>query len=210
MTTISTTITGTMDLDDKSIALASRLGLYEVRTITLTDSDGNTFPAGTYRLAIAFGGRTVALAALTASTSTLSGSLSLSTTQLEALFAVLPNNRIPMTMVVWDATGKVMYGRERVDIWRNEYDAEDPTPVAVQNSVIQGTAAITAGARTVTVDVTGHGVLANASLAASVLVPAGQDNIYVVASTRSATTLTFTLSSTTPATGYTLTWMVAQ
>jgi len=208
MTELSTTITGTIALADKEIALASRIALYEQRTLTLTASDG-TFPTGTYRLQVNFGARVVATAALTAATSTLTGTLNLSTTQMEALFDVLPVNRLACKMLVYDSAGKVLWGRSSVDVWRNEYTTESATPVPARCTFFQGIADITEGASSVTIDLSGESVDAGASIAGVVLVPVGSVNIFIVGTRLSTTAAVFTLSSAVGA-GYKLSWMVAQ
>jgi len=214
MTDISTTLSGTVTLSTKAMAITQKMGLYEQRAITLSTTGGN-FPAGNYKLQVTFGPRTVALAALTASGSDVAGTLNLSTTQLEALFSVLPVDRLACQAVLWDATGKVLWGRSRVDVWRNEYDDAATTPVPVRNSTEQGISTIASGATTVTVAITGTSVLSTASIAGSVEVPSGQGNIFVVGvlptiSGGYITSILFTLSAATPSTGYKLHWMVAQ
>jgi hypothetical protein len=214
MTDVSTSLTGTVAISTKALAITQRMALYEQRAITLSTTGGN-FPSGNYRLQVTFGPRTVALAALTASGADVSGTLNLSTTQMEALFSVLPVDRLACQAVLWDATGKVRWGRSRVDVWRNEYTDETAAPVPVRNSVEQGVADITSGAQTVTVALTGVSVVDTASIAASVIVPSGQNNLFVVSvapvsSGGYITSIVFTLSAATAATGYKLSWMVAQ
>ena len=209
MTDVSTTITGTVDLEKQSLTLTNRVALYEVRTIELSASGGN-FPAGTYKAEIVYGGRTIALSALSVSAGKLTGTLNLNTTQLAALFQVLPVHRVRPVMVVWDDGGKVLWARSSVDVWRNEWSDGDSDPVTVHDSIVRGSADIASGERDVVVVFGAGTVLASASIAASVIVPAGAPNLFVVATQFSTSGATFTLNATPDRAGYKLTWMVAQ
>lgn len=211
MTTLSTAINATASLATKAITITERIGLYEVRSISIVASATSDLPSGNYKLLLTYGGRTVALSALTASGNTLSGTLNLSTTQLEALFAVLPVDRLRVIANVWDATGKVQWARGGTDVWRNEYGEETAAPSAVQNSTEQGVADITNGATSVTVDLSALSITSGASIAGTVLLPSGATvGVSVIGVTFSTTSAVFQLSGAVPATGYKLSWMVVQ
>jgi hypothetical protein len=208
MPDIATAVTGTVGITDKTLTLTQRVALYEQRTITL-DGTGGNFPAGTYKLQLTFGPRTVALAALSVSSGDLTGTLNLSTSQLEAVFDVLPVNRLRCMAVVWDAGGKVLWGRSLVDVYRNEYTDESPTPVTVRNQVLQGVVDITAGATSKTIDLSAYSVSATASVAGTVLIPSGGDNIFVVNVAFTTASVVFGFNGPVSS-GYKLAWMVAQ
>jgi hypothetical protein len=209
MPDIATAITGAVGITDKTLTLTQRVALYEQRAINL-DGTGGDIPAGTYKLQITFGARTVALAALSVSSGNLAGTLNLSTSQLEGVFAVLPVNRIRCMAVLWDSAGKVLWGRSPLDIYRNEYTDEAPTPVTVRCQVIQGSVSLQAGATSATVNLSSYNVLLTASVAGSILKPANGDNMFVTSVQFDGAQIVFGFNGPIPATGYKLTWMVAQ
>jgi hypothetical protein len=211
MSEISTAITATADLATKALAVAQRVALYEVRGITITASATDTMPAGNYQLSLVYSGRTVALSALTATAGTLTGTLSLSTTQLQAVFDMLGVSRLRIPAYLYYSTGAVLWARGGIDVWNNEYDAASTAPVAVRNEVYQGQQDITSGATSVTVSFSSLSVLATASVVGSVLLPSGAtDGVAVVGVTFSTTAAVFELSGAVPSAGYKLAWMVAQ
>jgi hypothetical protein len=210
MTTISTTITGAVTLADKSISLNQRIAVYEHREIELTATGGDV-PAGNYRLMLTYGGRAVATSALSVSSGKLTGTLNLSTTQLEAVFAVLPVNRVAATLMIYDVAGKTLWATGRQDVWRNEYDEADPTPVPVRCHVMQGVVDLDAGATSATISFAGLGVLATASIAATLLIPDGGDTgLAVIGAKMGTDEAVIELSGAVPGEGYKLSWMVAQ
>lgn len=203
-------ITGTVDPITKRIALTTAIAAREERDIEIESSE--TLDAGTYRLVLSFGGRTIAICGLTEADDSLSGTLNLATTQIDALFAILPMAKLRPICAIWNATGTELIGRSTVDLLRNEADTDDDvTPVPVSGHVYTGNEAISNGATYVDVDMSSISPSANASIVGAVILPIGAtEGMTIQGITRNGSTTRFEFQSAAPSTGYVLNWLVAE
>jgi len=202
-------ILGTVTPDTKTLVLESRIAAYEQRDIALAIASAD-FPAGTYKLSLQFGGRTVALSALAEYEGTLAGTLDLATTETASIFRTLPVARVSVRAYLWDESGKVLWASGLVDLYRNDQAAEAVTPAPSASGVASGRVAVTEDERTVSVDLSAYGLGASPAIVASVIVPDGGINLFVVAIVfdSGTQTATITLNTDAPATGYEVAWMV--
>lgn len=203
------TLTLTVDENSKAFSLSDRIALYEERTCNIVTASGNTWPAGSYTVALTYYGQTMALAACSYSSGALSAALSLATTELEKLFSFLRNpKRLQLDLTIWDNTNKTKWATGKVDVWFTEYTTASATPTPVPNTYYNGTTAITNGASEVTVDISSYSLsAAPAQVFPSVKVPSGSDNIFVVGWTATSSAITVQLSSAAPSGSYVLNWL---
>lgn len=209
MPTADATINLTIDEDSKAFTLSDRIALYEQRTMNLVTASGNTWPAGSYTVALTYYGQTMALSACTYNSGALSCALNLSTTELERLFSFLRNvKRIQLDLTIWDNTNKTKWATGKIDVFFTEYSTASATPTPTPSTYYNGSTSITNGASSVIVDISAYSLTAAPSqVFPSVKVASGEDNIFVVAHTSTATAITVQLSSPVASGNYVLNWL---
>lgn len=209
MADATTAVTLTINEDSKAFSLSDRLALYEQITINIVTASGNTWPAGSYTLALTYYGRTMALAACDYSAGALSCAISLATEELEDLFALLRNpKRQQLDLTLWDNSGKKKWATGKVDVWFTEYTTNNVEPVPVTSQFYNGSTSVSSGSSSVSIDISAYSLTAAPSqIFLSVRVPTGQDNLFVVSYSATSTAITVNLNGPTPASGYVVNWL---
>ena len=207
------TATATIQLDGVTkgaIVTGPKFCLYEVRPIAVTLSTGDGVPAGDYDLTCYFGQTCVASAALTASEDglTLSGTMNLSTTEMDQVFTRLPGNRIVFDYHLWDIHGSVLWGTGRLDIWRSHYNPALPTPAPtlVGGMVLSGTESLPTGADHIEVAFIRE-FTSTPSVVVAISKPDNSPNIGATVTAITSEGFRAELTAGTPADGYALTWI---
>ena len=204
------TVTLTINENTKAFSLSDHVSLYEQLVLNIVTASGNTWPAGSYTIALTYYGRTMALAACTYDNGALSCTLNLATEELEDLFALLRNpKRQQLDLTLWDNTAKKKWATGKADVWFCEYTTASATPVPVISNYYSGSTAISSGASSVTVNLSAYSLTAAPSQAfPSVKVPSGQDDVFVVGWTATSTALTVQLSAPVDSSAYVLNWLI--
>ena len=211
MTTATATATIQIDAITKgAVVTGGKLCLYEVRPIAVTLSTGEGFPAGDYDMTLYCGQTCVASAALTADQTgtTLTGSLSLSTTELTQVFTRLDGNRLVFNFQIWDVAGSVLWGTGKIDVWRSFYNPAlpAPTPTLIGGMVLSGTASIDEGADHVAVTFDRE-FTSTPSVVVAVSIPTDGSILGATITAITSEGFSVNLTAETPTTGYALTWI---
>ena len=209
MTAADAQVTLTINENTKAFSLSDKIALYEQLVINIVTASGNTWPAGSYTLAVTYYGRTMALSACDYDDGALTCSITFATEELEALFSLLRNpKRVQLDLTLWDNSAKKKWATGKVDVWFTEYSTASATPVPVTSTYYNGSTSIAAGATSATVDISTYSLTAAPSqIFVSVKVPSGQDNIFVVSHNATSTAITVQLNGPTSASGCVLNWL---
>lgn len=202
-------VTLTINKDTKAFSLSDKIALYEQITVNIAASNGDTWPAGSYMLAVTYYGRTMALAACTYDAGELSCALNLATEEMEDIFSLLRNpKRVQLDLTLWDNTSKKKWATGKVDVWFTEYTTASAAPVPVPNTYYNGSTAITNGSNSVTVSLGAYSLSAAPSqVFLSVRGASGEDNVTVLDYTGTASALTVRLSAPVQSSNYVLNWL---
>lgn len=207
MATASNSITVTIGRDDKSVAFSDALALHETRALSFVFSNGDTWPAGTYTIALSYQKRAQATASCGWSGGALTANINLSTTTLSDLFDILDEPpHVTLDVTLWDEQSGTVWGRGRADVlntnWTTATASPQPDP---PSDFYDGSTAIDSGADSVTVDLTSYGLTVAPRVICTVK---GGTNIAATVSAVSATSFTATLSAQTDSESYVLNWVV--
>lgn len=211
MPATSSAVTLTVNTDTKIASWSANISLYETRAVTIVASDGDTWPSGTYTLALTYYGRTVALSACSWVAGALTCSLNLNTTELVNIFAALSVGRVTLDLSLWDAGNSMLWARCKTQVYKAEYSTATAAPTPVIAEYYHDTESLDAdvGNATASVDLTSLSLTqAPVQVLVSVATPAGGDNIFATVAAVTATSITVNLSARVPATGYSLHWLI--
>lgn len=209
MSEATSTVTVTVNADTKSLHFSDRLSAYESRPLEFALQGGSTWPAGTYRFALTYAGRAMALANLTDNAGSLTGTLLMATTEMEDAFARTGARRLTFNAVLWDESARMAWGISRVDVIWTDYQTATVAPTIETEAYYKGSASVTSGSDVCVVDISTLGLAAAPSqVFGTVTTPAGGANIFATCTAKTATALTFTLSAEAPAAGYRIDWLV--
>ncbi len=208
MTTASNTITITVGLASKQIAIPGPFALYESRAVNIVLDNGQTWPSGEYTLALTYDGRAQASAACSWSSGALTATISTGTLTLADLFDILGNPRhVTLDVTLRDEQSLTTWGRGRVDVLNTDYTdataSPQPTP---PSDYYEGSTAISSGADTVTVNLSAYALTVAPRVICTV--NGGALNIFATVTSKSATAFTATLSAQADSSSYVLNWVV--
>jgi hypothetical protein len=151
MPNIVTTVSITLTVATRAMALSRGLALRETSQVSIAASDGSTFPTGkTYQLLAMYDGTLIASnAALTgAGTATLTGEFDLNTTEAIAAFGTVTEDMpdlYPVVLELWNSTDGLKLGIQKVAVVYNPYSAgmSTPTSGAITDYLTESAASLT-------------------------------------------------------------------
>lgn len=211
MPTASPGLTLTVNVDNKQFALSDRIAEGESRTVSIVTSSGDDWPAGSYTLALTYHGTTVALAGCTYNSGALTAALNLATTEIADLFDELQPDQMRQSvdLTLRDASNNILWAIGKCDVWRATYSAGSTSPVVIPSAYHAGSANVTPGASSVTIDISSLSLTAApAQVLLSVYVPSGEPNVWATGHSETATAITVELSSAPASSGYVIHWLL--
>lgn len=150
----------------------------------------------------------MASATCTNAAGALSCTLSLNTTELEALFDAIGRESELLDWTLWDDVAHTAWGRAKIRVYATEWTEATASPTVTYADYYSGQTSVTNGADSVTVDISSLALTAAPYVVASVQGPAGASNIFGTVSNITATSFVVLLSANVPSAGYSVAWVV--